>query len=221
MVQDSELTLDQQAKAAEMGAVAATTAPISKIERRITLASGITFELRPVAGLLIRQAVANIPKPKPPMHIDEARGGRETPNFDHPEYLAAVDIYNAATENAAMDVMLLRGTKLIEPLPDGIEGPQGNDWIEELDFLGVAVPDTRLGRYLAWLKYAVFSDPDELIRATRSIARMSGLSEEDVIEAMDSFRSDAQRDGNNGATPANALNGTGLRADAAGAGAGD
>lgn len=215
-VSDSERIVRDAADAAA-GAVGEMSAPPPS---QIMLSNGVVLKIKPVPGLLIRRAASQVVKPTVPMWHNPDRG-RDEPNPNDPDYLDALGRYDEAVSMAAMNALFIVGTKPETPFPNGVAGPDSEEWIDELKFLEIAAQTEGPGRYLDWLKYVALATTDDLINLSAAVGRVSGLQETDVITALNSFRSGEVRGTDSRPDPEDAGDGDRVQPVAAGSGAGD
>jgi len=167
--------------------------------RELTLSTGITLKLKPVPQAVIRRAASKVPRPVPPKFFVPDKD-REEENPDDPDYLRAVDEWTAQQALAVQKVVYLMGT---EPamIPDGAEGPQGQGWPEVPLYLGIISEEELENpylRYIAWLEtYAARTEKDQLDLLTLPI-QLAGITEQEVMNAITSFRSRARGGADNG-----------------------
>lgn len=160
----------------------------------LTLSSGVRLKLKPVSKHFIYGVTATFEPPSVPLvHIDGKKRPIENP--DDPDYQEAVDAWIADVANASTDVVLLRGTEIIEK-PDHIMGPDDPEWIEEMIVLNVPMHDNRRARYLFWLKAVAAPADDDIRNLMEALGRLTGVAESDVADAIDRFRSLAVRSRN-------------------------
>jgi hypothetical protein len=153
----------------------------------VLLSSGIVLKVRPVPPLAIRQAVMNVERPRVPIVFIEEKG-REEENPDDPGYRDALVEYRIATGMAAMKALLVLGTQ-VESLPDGLSGPEDDGWLEELQDAGLDIEaSSPRARYLAWLQFYALKTNEDLAAAMDGPRKASGITEEDVALAVQSFR---------------------------------
>lgn len=157
----------------------------------LTLKSGVVLRLKPVALQAIWDAMAKIEEPKVPTEYIESKG-RSEENPMHPDYIAAVEKYEADRTTAAQDVMWALGTDIAE-VPDGFQRPEDQDWADKLEVIGVEVSEKKGLRYLKWLRYCAITGIEDISNFNIEMARVSGTSEEDVAKMAESFRSDQKR----------------------------
>ena len=174
----------------------------------VTLSNGIVLKLKPVPPFLLRQAVTKLKEPKPPkMDIGK---GREEENPDHPDFLAAKGEYDALVIEAVTNVAFVMGTEAAS-IPDGLWGPDGDDWLEIPEILGIEVDQRPRGRYLAWLRYYAVTSQEDVLQILLAMSTKLGLTEEEVGLAAHSFPSGAVRGADNGASTEDAGHGDNIR----------
>lgn len=153
--------------------------------REIVMANGVRVVVTPVAATLIDEVTSRVKRPRPPLvHMEDK--GRDEPNFSDPDYLDALEQSNRDRSNAGMDALILFGVDL----PDGL--PEDDKWVSKLKLmekmgkldLAAFDLDDEIEREFLYKRY-VLADK-ELIDA---ISAVSGLSEEEIKEAEESFRS--------------------------------
>lgn len=183
----------------EYGVAKADTEPAIEIVGRnvrstFTTHNGIVLEFAKVSRLAVVDAGRQIKEPKPPMVFIEDKG-RSEDNPNDPDYLRAVQEVQYERGMVTITLLLALGTK-IQHLPRGIEGPDGDEWLEILQASGIAIPtDNKRLRYCAWLKYIALPD-DALNDLIKEVMRYSGLTlEEDVAVAQDNFRDSSNGNG--------------------------
>lgn len=165
------------------------------LEEIVTLSSGIRLRLLGAPPGAIEQAIARIEQPSPPRILIEEKG-REEENPNDPNYLRALEEYTKATALAAINVMLLLGTQLVD-VPEDLQRPEDDGWVEDLNFLGIEFDtENPRARYLKWIWcYAMRSMTDQTL--VFSSLRRSGATEEEVALAVDAFRNRAERRADN------------------------
>lgn len=153
----------------------------------ITLPTGERVRLRPVAAGLVNEVMSAIKDPPIPMYTNPETG-KEEANPMHSSYLEGLKEVNILRSRAAMDAMLMFGVDLLTPVP------ADNAWIEklkwlfkhngsELDLGDLADP---INRELLYKKYMV-GNTDIITQITK----MSGVSEEQVAVARETFQGTA------------------------------
>lgn len=153
-----------------------------------TTRNGTVLKLRHVPSLTVLAVQRGIKKPQVPKWFNQAKE-REEENPNDPMYLQALEDYSAATGDAAIDTYLANGISVIKlgddcPLED-------NEWAENLQLVGIEIPDSGAKRRVAWLKFHVVGDED-LGNLTAAIAIAGGVvTEEAVAQAAESFRNNS------------------------------
>lgn len=152
----------------------------------ITLSSGLRLRLKVVPKHFIYGVTKDIPAPQVPLiHIDGKKRPIENP--DDPDYQEAVETWIVATANAATDVALLRGTEILE-LPKGMIAPESTEWIEEMEVLNMPLRNNSRARYLSWIKAIGVPNEEDLTALMEALGRLTGVTEDDVADAVERFR---------------------------------
>lgn len=193
----------------------------SKEPRLLTLSNGIQLKMRSIPPLLYNTAANSIKAPEvPKVYIKDDERFEDNPN--DPDYLQAVTAYTLAQRLVMLNLMFLRGTEIVS-IPDGLPRPEDDEWIENLEadakIIGFALEIPRANsreRYLSWMRLFALANAEDLAKAEVAVMRAS-LTEEEVAEAAETFRSVQERPADNGtADPDNGENGNHLRAIPAG-----
>ena len=152
----------------------------------VTLSTGVELKLKPVPKHFIFQVTSKFKLPKVPTTFNKTKG-RDEENPDDPDYQEAVEQYLIDIANATTDVCFLRGTEIAK-IPKEIPKPNSQEWISEMEVLGMPMIDNKRARYLAWIKgIAAPSDADITI-LMEEIGRQTGVSEADTEEAVKRFQ---------------------------------
>jgi hypothetical protein len=153
----------------------------------VTLSSGIVLKTQPVNPYMLRMIELQWPEPQPPI-VMIADKGREEPNPDDPKYIDDHQAWEALKGEAGMNYMLLAGTR-VEHVPDGMYGPNDDDWLEVLDIIGLPLPTSERRRYMAWLRSYALKTAEDYLLAASAVARRTGVAEEDVQASAAAFPS--------------------------------
>jgi hypothetical protein len=157
----------------------------------IALSSGLRLRLKTVPKHFIYGVTKDIPAPDVPLvYVDGKKRPIENP--DDPDYKEALDKWIVVTANAATDVALLRGTEILD-LPDGMISPDSTEWVEELEVLGLPMRDNSRARYLYWIKAVGVPEEEDLMALMEALGRLTGVTEDDVADAVERFRGIAER----------------------------
>ncbi len=161
----------------------------------ITLENGIVLALRMVAPLLISDAARRVPKPPVPTVYSEEKN-REEENPEHPDYLVALVEWRGQRDEAGLSVALIMGSS-VSSVPEGLYGPDDDEWIDEIEASYAAIEmeppkidrDRPSGRYLSWLRLYALPTEEDIVRISKILTSSVAVSEEDVRDAVDAFRS--------------------------------
>lgn len=157
-----------------------------------TSKSGIKFKLKPVSNLLIVDATSKLKKPKPPVIYIEDKGRKEE-NPSDPLYNEAMQTYNADRATITMGMVIGFGCE-VEYIPEGFFQLESDEWVDDLVYFGVDVPQKGRARKVCWIRYHLIPSDEEQTKLMIAIMRNSGQTvEADVDEALSSFRSNEGR----------------------------
>lgn len=150
-----------------------------------TTPSGYRVKLVPVAANVIREAQARIPDAITRTYTNST-DGKEYENPAHPEYIAEVKIVEEERTKAAMNVMVLFGMELLDPIPDD------NGWLEKCRFAKLITDDEYKeaisddGKYMREMLFKTYVVSD--FSVINQIASMSGVTQEMIAQARDTFQ---------------------------------
>lgn len=155
--------------------------------------SGVKLKIKRVGFFLINAASRHIEKPEVPKQFIEDKG-REEENPMDPAYQDALREWAAQKSEAVQDVLLLKGTEIVD-IPEGMEGPDGDEWVADMRFLGIGISDDKRERYLQWMRLvAMRGEMDDYAEFMARIGRLNGVTEADVAEAAANFRGETIRE---------------------------
>jgi hypothetical protein len=163
----------------------------NKVES-IELSTGVVLKPKPVSTMVFGSIMRKFSRPKPPTTFNEDTGRKEV-NMSDPIFVQEMSDWENNTASAIMDAMILMGTEIIK-VPESMEGPVGNTWVEELNLIGITLKnnDSARERYLNWVKHFASPTADDLNQIMEKVGRLSGVSEADVTDAVEKFRSGAE-----------------------------
>lgn len=163
------------------------------------LRPGLEFRVRRFSRLALIDAINNIPIPEPPkVFIEDKEVEEDNPN--DPVFQREVHEYNQKISILAINVRIAMGTS-VHKLPDDLDPPDGTEWPDTLEFIGLQVPTGKAARYAAWVRWYAL-DNDELVNLQNTVERFNGGTlEADVAIATEEFKSPEERDTDNGAPP--------------------
>ena len=151
-------------------------------EEVITLQSGCKARYVPVAPALLQEVNTRIKEP--PVPLFKREDGKTVENPTAPEYLKALRETANARSEAMMDIMVLMGVDLIDPVPDD------EKWLPKLKYLekkgrldlsefDLTVP---LEREYVFKRFIAVGKKD-----LEEIIKRMGLTEEDIRKSEDTF----------------------------------
>ncbi len=172
----------------------------AELPNRFLTESGLMLKLQKVNHQLVVDADARLVQPKPPqVYLKDEDRYIENPNS--PTYQTELTAWANARYEQSNNIYLGLGVMNEFPseLPAGLHGLASDDWMDELTYLGLTVPEKGIARKVAWLRYHVFQDANEVNKCVHKVALYSGLvKEEEVEQAIETFPSDEERESNNG-----------------------
>jgi len=154
------------------------------------LSTGVRARLVPVAASLISKVASRVKDPEVPMDYIEEKD-REEPNPDNPEYLRKLEEATAKRGTVSLETMVMFGVELV----DGV--PEDDAWLKRLRFLekhgnldlSEYDLDDPMEREFVYKLYIAVGSNDIM-----KIAKMSGISPEEVKQAAESFQGSKARD---------------------------
>lgn len=168
-------------------------------EAYMTLSNGVKLRVAPPPVLAVQLMTKQNPAPRPPVVEVTGDDGRtwkeENPN--DPDYQDAVQEHRENILETTLKVMLLKST-FVEFLPEQIIPLESDEWVEELEYLGVEIPEDSRSRKLYWLRYEILGVPKDFEKYQNISARLGGMEEEDIAAAEERFRSLSERDAGEG-----------------------
>lgn len=159
-----------------------------------TLTSGVVLRHKKIPPMILAKVEEKYVEPPVPTVYDE-NSDRHIPNPDDPNYAKALEDLQTQKGNALVDVLIALGTE-IESIPDGLQKPENEEWVEELSFLGIEVPKLKVGRYLSWVKYYAAQSVEDFKNLAERGAKALGVTEVAVATAIAGFQSDETRQTN-------------------------
>lgn len=158
------------------------------MSKDVTLPSGVVVRLSAVPSMTILAVTQQLPEPKVPIWHNPDKD-RDEPNPIDPEYLEAVKNRQAQMGQITTQAYLANGVKVVS-IPEDKHDLDDDTWVEGLEIVGIPVRRSGIGRYVDWLQYHILGDYD-LGEVITGIAVAGGtISEDQVAQAVDSFRVD-------------------------------
>lgn len=193
MASESEL----QGQAIQAASKVMSTSKKRELPKEIELSNGIVLSVKPMPPMLLNSVANSIPEPEVPKVYLEDKG-RDEPNPNHPDYLRAVAERNAKVSLATINCILYACTTL-KYVPDGMWKVEDDDWLPLAEMANIPFVTTdKVQRYLAWLRVYAIATVDDLSRVQTVPLMLAGITEEEVDEALSSFRSGEGRDADSG-----------------------
>lgn len=125
-------------------------------------------------------------RPEPPVVYLE-QFGREEVNYDDPKYQDRLQRWEVQNSGRIADALVLKGTE-VESIPDDLDTPDDNGWIEELEVLGFTINRfSKSARYLAWVKHVAIEDKNDWEVVIAHVGKLAGVNESDVKRAQSAF----------------------------------
>lgn len=157
-----------------------------------TTSRGVTIGLLPIPFLL-DQARASVKFPEPPIYeIVNVAGDIEKHSHDETTLETEEDKaqWTAYVEAKDKAEVKLRENMLRAMLTKGvvIEMPKDDEWVKDQEWCGVQVPAEPRERRMHYILTEVIGRPDDLSNIMIGIGRISGVAEEALATAEDSFR---------------------------------
>lgn len=174
-----------------LGVLEDASVPSVSETKTTTLSSGVVLEHINVPPMILAKIDERYPDPPIPMvyHKDQERS---IPNPDDPNYHRAVEDNRTAKGNALVDVIIALGTKLVY-IPVGMQSPDDEEWVNDLELFGIDVPKLKVGRYLAWVKYYAAQTVEDFQAIAKKGSRALGVTEEEVATAIANFQDTERR----------------------------
>ena len=157
--------------------------------RLFTTSNGIVLRIRAVPSHVTREVLRQLKEPRVPTWHNAAKERDEENPLD-PDYIEAVAEFKNKQVDLTNRAYLLH-THVNEPdgMPDDVEGPEGTEWSDFQELLGITVHSLsdKRERYIDWLKFHILTDADFRDLMTAIYVAGGLVSEEDVKAAVDSF----------------------------------
>lgn len=166
-------------------------------ENLIVLSTGVELEIFKPAILAIREVERqiNAQKPKPPSIYREDKETNEE-NPEDPDYINNIQTWQAEALERQFNIALITGTK-IHSIPDGIAKFESEEWHGLLSVINVELEKSKEQRYIQWAKYVAAPELKDFFMIIGRVMSLIGVREEEVAEAVEAFRGDAERRVNN------------------------
>lgn len=178
-------------RVAEVLAEADASVTTKEDPHRTVLSSGVVLRHKRVPPMILAKVDEKFIDPPIPMLWDTEKE-HNIPNLDDPDYDKKLEQVRLDRGKAMIDILIGMGTE-IEYIPDHMQNPDEDEWVENLSFVNIDVPKLRLGRYLAWVKYYAAEAAEDIQNLAKKGSSALGVTEEDVAEAIANFQSHEER----------------------------
>lgn len=149
--------------------------------------TGVVLKMRPIQRWILRERLSQIEEPQPPIVFIESKG-RDEPNPADPDYVKAVNEFNAEITRTMANLVIALGTTL-KTTPKDMPGPDDEEWIEQFEAAGFTIEQAKTKRYVQWVKLVAFDGSlEEVGKILATSGRQLGATEEDVASMEESFR---------------------------------
>ncbi len=180
--------------------------------------TGVKLRIKTPSALIIQEALKgiNTNEPTVPMVYSESKG-RDEPNPNDPDYLVAKQRWQMEAGIRGLKALIPTGTELVSK-PGDLTGHDAPEFADLMASMGIEPATGNFTRYVQWVMFVACA-ADDLNELGTLIMRRMGVSEEDVAEAIATFRGSQGRRADNGdAPPGRSGDGDNLRAPDAGPG---
>ncbi|HUW94627.1 MAG TPA: hypothetical protein VMW58_02475 [Anaerolineae bacterium] len=172
---------------------------VKKKDKEIfTTGKGMKIELRSVDPVFLQSVISSVKMPPVPTyttttisgrketHKMDAQAAKETEGGEEIWKEYQEDLTRASSEQTerSLRALFLDGT--VPPTGEFID-PQ---WQRKMEIIGVTIPDDPVELWVMYLMMAMTSD--DIIRMSSHIMRLTGVDEELIQQAEDSFRDSVQ-----------------------------
>jgi hypothetical protein len=159
-----------------------------------TLSTGVRVRLQQVSLDTLDRAMRKLAKPEVPMWFNEDKG-REEPNPNDPDYLAAVAQYNVDQYRVSRDIFVLFGMELVDGMPADDSWLRRLRLLERLGDIDLSAfdLDDPIDREFLYKQHVALGAPDMPL-----ISTIWGVSMPEVEKAAEFFRGDALRPADSG-----------------------
>jgi hypothetical protein len=157
-----------------------------KPNSEITLSTGIKLKVRAVPTTIYGEIMRKYTRPIPPVIFIEDKGRKEE-NLNDPRFLQLSSEYDNNVSMAVIDAMILLGTE-VSSVPASMTKPEDEAWADELEAIGIVIGENKRKRYLMWIKYVAATGINDITKIMEAVGRLTGVTEEDVQDAVSRFR---------------------------------
>ena len=151
------------------------------------LSTGVRVRIRAVPQLLIDDAVNKLDEPRVPTVMDEDKG-YAVENPSDPNYLLDIQKYEREQTQAAVAVALMWGLELVDGMPEDASWLEKTRWLSKHGYLNLSKfdLDDKLDVEFLYKRHVAVRTED---LDTLMAKMISGVTQEDIDKAKESFRS--------------------------------
>lgn len=162
----------------------------------IKLSTGLGYAVfKPISTVLITEAQATVEDPPVPRWFNEEKG-RDEENPNHPDYIRAVEKAAITRFFRVIDALVMFGMILTDDEGNETGVPKDATWLRQIQFLAKRGSvdlsgfdlDDEFDQEFLYKRYLAIGNAEIAI-----LTRMSGISEEDIIQAEESFPGNKKR----------------------------
>lgn len=158
----------------------------------LTLSNGIRLRIKPIPPMLLNSVANSVPMPKiPKVWIEDKQREEENPN--HPDYIQELADRQTKITLATINLIIYACTEVVET-PDSVWSLDSDKWIPMVKMAGIDFdPEDEVQRYVTWMRNYAITTIDDLNRVQTVPMQLAGITEAEVSEVMESFRSGEER----------------------------
>lgn len=157
-------------------------------DQTVTVSTGVVFRLTNPSIMAVqaveRQMAAD--EPKPPKVWIEAKG-REEVNDQDPGYRSAMQRWQGAIVERQYDVVVATGTEIVS-VPDDIPSLDDDEWVERIEAIGITPAAGKTARKIQWVKFIAAPSLKDMQSLLQPLFQRMGVGEQEVAEAVETFR---------------------------------
>jgi hypothetical protein len=168
------------------------------IERNVTLSTGVVLNIMPVSPWLMQSIFEDADKIKPKVPVVRIEADqRDEENPNDPVYLEQLKDWDKARTARVQDTVIAWGT-MVGSLPQGFPPVDDPGWQEMARFTGHAIEDSRIARYVTWVKWVAGPEIADSAEIMKAVQLAAGVPEAQVAAAAELFRNRVQGSADSG-----------------------
>lgn len=150
--------------------------------------TGYKLKISKMHETLVQRLWSQFPPVQPPEVEVTSRGKTwKEVNYDDPNYAEARTRRLLDFGEAFLRLILLKSVKIEEYPENAVPFEEDTEWIDEMEFIGLSVPEKTTARYVEWMRYRVVTTSTDVDVIQDIATKLSGVTEEGVKQAMDRF----------------------------------